>query len=89
VKKTIVVVPWKEGIPLRRAGCFVTLATRFRSSILCRLGEKIADGRSVISILILCAGLGATLEIEVSGPDEREAIQAVDGFFQSDDDARQ
>jgi phosphotransferase system HPr (HPr) family protein len=62
---------------------------RFRSSILCRLGEKVADGRSVINILILCAGLGATLEIEASGPDEREAIQAVDAFFESSDKSRQ
>ena len=44
---------------------------RFRSSLLCRLGEKVADVRSVLNILILCASLGATLEIEASGPDER------------------
>ena len=62
---------------------------RFRSSILCRLGEKVADGRSVINILILCASLGTTLEIEASGPDEREAIQAVDAFFESSDKSRQ
>ena len=58
----------------------------FRSSILCRLEGKVADARSIISILILCAGLGATLEIEASGPDEREAIQAIDAFFSSNDD---
>ena len=62
---------------------------RFRSSILCRLGEKVADGRSVINILILCASLGTTLEIEASGPDEREAIRAVDAFFESSDKSRQ
>ena len=62
------------------------LAGRFRSSILCRLGGKAADARSIISILILCAGLGATLEIEASGADEREAIQAIEAFFSSSDD---
>jgi multiphosphoryl transfer protein len=87
VEKTIVVVPWKEGMLLRRASCFVALATRFRSTILCRLGEKIADGRSIISVLILCASLGATLEVEATGPDECEALQAIDAFFQSGDDA--
>jgi phosphotransferase system HPr (HPr) family protein len=86
MKTTTVIVPWKEGIHLRRAGSFARLATRFRSSILCRLGETVADGRSVLSILILCASLGATLEIEASGPDEREAIQAVDAFFESGDE---
>ena len=42
---------------------------------------------TVVTILILCAGLGATLEIEASGPDEREAIQAIDAFFSSSDDS--
>ena len=46
-----------------------------------------ADGRSVIGIIILCASLGATLEIEASGPDEREAVKAVDEFFAPSDDS--
>ena len=88
MKTTTVIVPWQEGMHLRRAGSLVKLATQFRSSIVCRLGERVADARSVLSILILCAGLGATLEIEASGPDEREAIQAVDTFFASSDESK-
>ncbi|HET9523151.1 MAG TPA: HPr family phosphocarrier protein [Terrimicrobiaceae bacterium] len=88
MKTTTVIVPWQEGMHLRRAGNLVKLATQFRSSILCRLGEKVADARSVLSVLILCAGLGATLEIEASGPDEREAIHAVDAFFASSDESK-
>jgi phosphotransferase system HPr (HPr) family protein len=86
MRTTVVIVPWKEGIHLRRAGSIAQLAARFRASIICRLGGQVADARSVISILILCASLGATLEIEASGPDEREAIQAVDALFSSNDD---
>jgi phosphocarrier protein HPr len=89
MKTTTVIVPWKEGIHLRRAGSLARLATRFRSSIFCRLGEKVADCRSIMNILILCASLGATLEIEASGSDEREAIQAVDAFFESSDESKQ
>jgi phosphocarrier protein HPr len=89
MKTTTVIVPWKEGIHLRRAGSLARLATRFRSSIFCRLGEKVADCRSIMNILILCASMGATLEIEASGPDEREAIQAVDAFFESSDESKQ
>jgi phosphocarrier protein HPr len=86
MKTTVVTVPWKEGIHLRRAGSLAQLAARFRASIVCRLEGKVADARSIISILILCASLGATLEIEASGPDEGEAIQAVDAYFSSSDD---
>jgi phosphotransferase system HPr (HPr) family protein len=88
MKTTTVIVPWQEGMHLRRAGNLVKLATQFRSSILCRLGEKVADARSVLSVLILCAGLGATLEIEASGHYEREAIHAVDAFFASSDESK-
>jgi phosphocarrier protein HPr len=88
MKMTTVIVPWKEGIHLRRAGNLAKLTSRFRSSILCRLEGKVADARSIISLLILCASLGATLEIEASGPDEREAIRAVDTFFASSDESR-
>ena len=86
MKTTVVTVRWEDGIHLRRAGKIAQLAGRFRSSILCRLGRKAADARSILSILILCAGLGATLEIEASGADEREAIQAIEAFFSSSDD---
>ena len=87
MKTTVVTVQWEDGINLRRAGSIAKLAAHFRSSILCRLEGKVADARSIISILILCAGLGATLEIEASGPDEREAIQAIDAFFSLNDDS--
>jgi phosphocarrier protein HPr len=78
---TTVTVPWEEGMLLFRAGTFARLASQFRSSIRCRLDGKVAEAKSIVSLLILCAGLGATLEIEASGPDEREAIRAVDRFF--------
>jgi phosphotransferase system HPr (HPr) family protein len=68
MQTTTVIIQWQDGIHLQRAGNLVRLARQFRSSILCRLGEKVADARSVLSILILCAGLGATLEIEASAP---------------------
>jgi phosphotransferase system HPr (HPr) family protein len=84
--KTTVTIRWEDGIHLRRARNIAQLAARFRSSILCRLEEK-SRTPEALSVVILCAGLGATLEIEASGPDEREAIQAIDAFFSSSDDS--
>jgi phosphocarrier protein NPr len=85
---TTVIVPWKEGMPLRRAGNLARLASQFRSSILCRLDGKVAEANSIIAFLTLCAGVGATLEIEASGPDEQEAISAVSRFFALGGDSR-
>jgi len=41
----------------------------------------VADLRSVLSILALCAALGTTLVIEARGVDELSAVQAVQQVF--------
>ena len=84
MKLTTVIVPWKEGMLLCRAGNFARLASQFRSNILCRLDGKAAEANSIISLLILCAGLGATLEIEASGPRSRGPNWGYPMRFQED-----
>ena len=42
-----------------------------------------ADPRSILSLVLLSAGLGTSLEIEASGVDEFEALQAIEEFFRS------
>ena len=76
-----VTVRSKGGLPLRLAAKLVRLARRFRSQIRLRLGTCMVDPRSILSIVLLSASLGTQLEIEVSGVDEREAIQALEDFF--------
>ena len=80
MKLTTVTVPWKEACSSVERGILPD-SRQFRSNILCRLDGKAAEANSIISLLILCAALGATLEIQASRPDEREAIRAVDSFF--------
>lgn len=62
---------------MRTAAQLVKLTRRFRSRIVVRLGSQVADARSLMSIMILCANLSSPLIIEASGDDEHEAIQAV------------
>ena len=45
-----------------------------------------ADIRSVLSILTLCATMGTTLDVGVAGDDEREALAAVEAMFAPDND---
>jgi len=47
-------------------------------------GDRIADLRSILSILALCAALGTTIDIQAVGEDEQDAIAAVERFFSSD-----
>lgn len=75
------IVRWNEGLHLRRAAQLVKVAQRFHSRIQLKCGGKIADLRSVISIVALCATVGTTLELEVVGDDELEAAQTMEQVF--------
>lgn len=77
-------IPWPQGLHLRPAGQLVALARAFQSSIRIRVEERVADARSVVSLLLLCATLGTVLEIEVAGDDEDAALAAVMSVFGSD-----
>ncbi len=76
-----VTVAWNQGLHLRRAAQLVQLAQRFHSRISLQLGSRMADARSVLSLLLLSASMGTALDVEAIGADELEAIQAVQEFF--------
>lgn len=83
MKISKVVVPWREGLHLRHAVKLVQMAKFFRSTISLKHGPKIADLRSIISIISLCATLGTALDVEVRGDDEADAVRAVERAFAS------
>lgn len=83
MKYSKVIVPWREGLHLRRAAKLVQLSKIFRSVIFLRLDSKSADLRSIISIISLCATMGTALDVEVRGDDETEAVRAVEQAFSS------
>ncbi len=79
--KSQVKVPWKEGLHLRQAAGVVRLAQQFRSTISLRFCGQLADARSILSIVMLCASMGAVLEIEARGEDAYDAVQALEFEF--------
>lgn len=83
MKQFKVIVPWREGLHLRHAASLAKIARFFRSSIHLRCGSKVADLRSIISIISLCATMGTALDIEVRGEDETEATRAMERAFSS------
>jgi len=66
---------------LRAAAELVRVTQRFSSQVCLQLGSQIADARSVLNLMLLSASLGTALDIEASGADEHEAIQAIHDFF--------
>lgn len=83
MKHSTVVVPWREGLHLRPAANLVQLSKRFHSTVLLKGRGKVADLRSLLSILSLCATMGTALDIEAVGDDEQDATRAVEQVFSS------
>jgi phosphotransferase system HPr (HPr) family protein len=65
------------GLHLRPAGQFAEMARRFAAEVWVRRDETEVDGKSVLSLLCLAAGPGATLELVASGQDADQAVEAL------------
>jgi len=72
-----VTIPNQRGLHARAAAKFVTLAERFDASV-----EVIRDGqsvpaRSIMGLMMLGAGCGATIELRAEGWGAKEALDAL------------
>lgn len=66
-----------KGLHARVAARVVKVAGRFRSRVVITVGERRANARSIMAVLMLAAAMGATVRLETEGPDEQAAIEAV------------
>ena len=67
----------QRGLHARAAAKFVKLANEYEADIQVRRGELIANGRSILGLMMLSAGLGNEVEVTVSGRDAEKALMAV------------
>ena len=75
------VVANKVGIHARPAAMFVKIASRYQCDIfLEKDGEKI-NGKSIMGLLMLAAGPGSTLRLEVNGKDAAQATAELEDLF--------
>lgn len=72
---------------MRAAARMVRCAQRFQSKVVIKFGGQVANARNILSIIALCAALGAALEIETVGDDEQEALVAMEAIFKAPDGA--
>ncbi len=67
----------KLGLHARAAAKIVTLTNNFKSNIQIRNGEKIADAKSIMKLLMLSAPRGTVLTIIANGDDESNAMKSL------------
>ena len=68
----------KLGLHARAAAKLVHCAAKFQSDIKVRKGDEEVDAKSILGILLLAAGRGAVITIKANGPDEAEAVDAIE-----------
>lgn len=67
----------KLGLHARAAAKLVNTASRFRSDVRLRRDSKEANAKSIMGVMMLAAGKGTEMVLEVEGPDETEAFRAM------------
>lgn len=77
MQKRALTINNRLGLHARAAVKLVTLCSKFQSRVELTLNGRRADGRRLIALIMLSASMGATVNIEVTGPDEARALTAV------------
>ena len=70
------------GLHARLAAQVVHLASRFKCRVSLGFKDRTANARSVVAVMLLAAGVGSTILIEASGPDEDEALDAISSLIE-------
>lgn len=72
----------KLGLHARASAKLTKLAGSFKSEVhLSRNGRRV-NAKSIMGVMMLAAGLGTTVEIEVDGEDEAAAMEALRGLIE-------
>lgn len=66
-----------NGMHMRPAMQFVDVASRFASKISVSNNQITVDGKSIMHMAMLAAGVGTKLKITAEGTDSKEAISAL------------
>jgi phosphocarrier protein HPr len=77
VAQARVMIVGEVGLHARPAAKFVKLAGSFGSDIVVRHGERAANAKSMLQVLTLEARQGDEIEIEATGPDADDALNAL------------
>ena len=67
----------KVGLHARPASLLVEAAHKFRSRIWIEKDGKVANGKNIMSLLLLSADKGSKIKIRAEGSDASEAVESL------------
>ena len=75
-KQTVTIIN-KLGLHARASAKLTKIASQFKSAVwISRDGRRI-NGKSIMGVMMLAAGPGSEIVIEIDGEDETQAMQAL------------
>lgn len=84
MEKTTLIVKNETGLHSRPADLFVRTAKLYESAITVRKGEKTADAKNIIKLILLNVSENTEIEIVADGPDAGEAIAELKRLVEHD-----
>ena len=67
----------KLGLHARAAAKLVSAASKFSSEVNITSGSKTVNTKSIMGVMMLAAAKGTELGLEINGPDEQQARDAI------------
>jgi len=71
------------GLHARPSAKLTQLASQFESEVWLARNQKRVNGKSIMGVMMLAAGKGATIDVETIGSDEDEALAALVALIES------
>jgi len=75
--KTTTTISNKLGLHARASAKLTKLAGSYPCEVWVSRGERRVNGKSIMGVMMLAAGIGAEITIETQGDKEREAMDAL------------
>ncbi|MFM6985769.1 MAG: HPr family phosphocarrier protein [Hydrogenophaga sp.] len=75
--KTTVTISNKLGLHARASAKLTKLAGSHPCEVWMSRGERRVNAKSIMGVMMLAAGMGTEVELETSGPDEQQAMDAL------------
>lgn len=75
--KTTVTISNKLGLHARASAKLTKLASSFPCEVYMSRNDRRVNAKSIMGVMMLAAGLGATVELECDGAKEEEATKAL------------
>ncbi len=80
IKRTIQVTN-KLGLHARASAKLTQAASRFESGVWISRNGRRVNAKSIMGVMMLAAGIGSSIELEVDGPDEEAGAAAIESLF--------